>query len=62
MMDGKTYLGKPGDVFSTGVGCAMFANVGNQPVTWLRRSRRSRRRRTCFASWWNERRAQELEG
>jgi len=35
-LDGKTYLGKRGDVFWTGVGCVHgFANVGTEPVTWL---------------------------
>ena len=35
-MDGKTYIGKPGDVLWTGVGCVhAFANVSSEPVRWL---------------------------
>ena len=63
-MDGKTYLGKPGDVFWTGVGCVHgFANVGNQPVTWLETFAPQPPKENVFrfmAEW--ERRAQELEG
>jgi uncharacterized cupin superfamily protein len=36
VLDGKRYIGKPGDVFWTGVGCVhSFANIGAQPVRWL---------------------------
>ena len=35
-LDGKTYVGKPGDVFWTGVGCVHgFANVGTAAGAWL---------------------------
>jgi quercetin dioxygenase-like cupin family protein len=63
-MDGKTYIGKPGDVFWTGVGCVHgFANVGSQPVTWLETFAPQPPKENVFrfmAEW--ERRAQELEG
>jgi quercetin dioxygenase-like cupin family protein len=63
-LDGKTYVGKPGDVFWTGVGCVHgFANVGNQPVTWLETFAPQPPKENVFrfmAEW--ERRAQELEG
>ena len=36
VMDGQTYLAKPGDVLWTSVGCVhSFANVGSEPVRWL---------------------------
>jgi len=36
VLDGQTYLAKPGDVLWTGVGCVhSFANVGTAPVRWL---------------------------
>jgi quercetin dioxygenase-like cupin family protein len=36
VMDGQTYLAKPGDVLWTSVGCVhSFANVGDRPVRWL---------------------------
>jgi len=36
VLDGKTYMAKPGDVLWTGVGCVhSFANVGDTPVRWL---------------------------
>jgi len=63
-MDGKTYIGKPGDVFWTSVGCVHgFANVGNQPVTWLETFAPQPPKENVFrfmAEW--ERRALELEG
>ena len=63
-LDGKTYIGKPGDVFWTGVGCVHgFANVGSQPVTWLETFAPQPPKENVFrfmAEW--ERRAQELEG
>jgi quercetin dioxygenase-like cupin family protein len=63
-LDGRTYIGKPGDVFWTGVGCVHgFANVGSQPVTWLETFAPQPPKENVFrfmAEW--ERRAQELEG
>jgi quercetin dioxygenase-like cupin family protein len=63
-LDGTTYIGKPGDVFWTGVGCVHgFANVGSQPVTWLETFAPQPPKENVFrfmAEW--ERRAQELEG
>jgi len=63
-LDGEIYIGKPGDVFWTGVGCVHgFANVGNQPVTWLETFAPQPPKENVFrfvAEW--ERRAQELEG
>jgi quercetin dioxygenase-like cupin family protein len=63
-LDGKTYLGKAGDVFWTGVGCVHgFANVGTEPVTWLETFAPQPPKENVFrfmAEW--ERRAQELEG
>jgi len=63
-MDGKTYVGKPGDVFWTGVGCVHgFANVGKQPVTWLETFAPQPPKENVFrfmAEW--EKRAKELEG
>jgi quercetin dioxygenase-like cupin family protein len=63
-MDGKTYVGKPGDVFWTGVGCVHgFANVGTQPVTWLETFAPQPPKENVFrfmAEW--EKRAKELEG
>lgn len=36
VLDGKRYVGEPGDVFWTGVGCVhSFANVSDEPVRWL---------------------------
>lgn len=63
-LDGQTYIGKPGDVFWTGVGCVHgFANVGTQPVTWLETFAPQPPKENVFrfmAEW--ERRARELEG
>jgi quercetin dioxygenase-like cupin family protein len=63
-LDGKTYIGKPGDVFWTGVGCVHgFANVGSQPVTWLETFAPQPPKENVFrfmAEW--EKRAKELEG
>ena len=63
-MDGRTYIGKPGDVFWTGVGCVHgFANIGNQPVTWLETFAPQPPKENVFrfmAEW--EKRAKELEG
>ena len=36
VLDGQTYLARPGDVLWTGVGCVhSFANVGDAPVRWI---------------------------
>jgi quercetin dioxygenase-like cupin family protein len=36
VLDGQTYLARPGDVLWTSVGCVhSFANVGDKPVRWL---------------------------
>lgn len=63
-LDGKTYIGKPGDVFWTGVGCVHgFANVGTVPVTWLETFAPQPPRENVFrfmAEW--ERKGTELEG
>jgi quercetin dioxygenase-like cupin family protein len=63
-LDGKTYIGKPGDVFWTGVGCVHgFANVGSRPVTWLETFAPQPPKENVFrfmAEW--EKRAKELEG
>jgi len=63
-MDGKTYVGRPGDVFWTGVGCVHgFANVGTQPVIWLETFAPQPPKENVFrfmAEW--EKRGQELEG
>jgi quercetin dioxygenase-like cupin family protein len=63
-MDGKTYVGRPGDVFWTGVGCVHgFANVGSEPVTWLETFAPQPPKENVFrfmAEW--EKRASDLEG
>jgi quercetin dioxygenase-like cupin family protein len=63
-MDGKTYVGKPGDVFWTGVGCVHgFANVGSEPVIWLETFAPQPPKENVFrfmAEW--EKRGKELEG
>jgi quercetin dioxygenase-like cupin family protein len=62
-LDGKTYVGRPGDVFWTGVGCVHgFANVGTGPVTWLETFAPQPPRENVFrfrAEW--ERKAREFE-
>ncbi len=64
VLDGKTYLAKPGDVLWTGVGCVhSFANVGDAPVRWLETFAPIPPAENVFrfmADW--EKRAKELEG
>jgi quercetin dioxygenase-like cupin family protein len=64
VLDGQTYLAKPGDVLWTGVGCVhSFANVGDRPVRWLETFAPIPPREDVFmfmANW--EKRAKELEG
>jgi quercetin dioxygenase-like cupin family protein len=63
-LDGKTYIGRPGDVFWTGVGCVHgFENASSQPVTWLETFAPQPPKENVFrfmAEW--EQRARELEG
>jgi quercetin dioxygenase-like cupin family protein len=63
-MDGQTYVGRPGDVFWTGVGCVHgFANVGSQPVTWLETFAPQPPKENVFrfmAEW--DKKAREMEG
>lgn len=63
-LDGTTYIGKPGDVFWTGVGCVHgFANVGSVPVTWLETFAPQPPKENVFrfmAEW--ERKGKQLEG
>lgn len=64
VLDGQTYRGRPGDVFWTGVGCVhAFANVGNEPVTWLETFAPQPPKENVFrfmAEW--EARAKDIEG
>ena len=64
VLDGQTYLAKPGDVLWTGVGCVhSFANVGDQPVRWLETFAPIPPKDNVFRfmkDW--EKRAKELEG
>ena len=64
VLDGKTYLAKPGDVLWTGVGCVhSFANVGDKPVRWLETFAPIPPKENVFRfmrDW--EKRAKELEG
>jgi quercetin dioxygenase-like cupin family protein len=64
VMDGKTYLAKPGDVLWTSVGCVhSFANVGDKPVRWLETFAPIPPKEDVFrfmANW--EKRAKELDG
>ena len=64
VLDGETYLARPGDVLWTSVGCVhSFANVGNQPVRWLETFAPIPPAENVFRfmrDW--EKRAQELEG
>lgn len=64
VLDGQTYLAKPGDVLWTAVGCVhSFANVGNQPVRWLETFAPIPPKENVFrfmGEW--EKRAKELEG
>jgi quercetin dioxygenase-like cupin family protein len=64
VLDGQTYLAKPGDVLWTAVGCVhSFANVGAKPVRWLETFAPIPPKEDVFrfmANW--EKRAKELEG
>ena len=64
VLDGETYLAKPGDVLWTGVGCVhSFANVGDKPVRWLETFAPIPPKENVFRfmkDW--EKRAKELEG
>ena len=64
VLEGKTYLAKPGDVLWTSVGCVhSFANVGITPVRWLETFAPIPPKEDVFrfmANW--EKRAKELEG
>jgi len=64
VLDGQTYLAKPGDVLWTGVGCVhSFANVGSAPVRWLETFAPIPPKENVFrfmAEW--DKRAKELEG
>ena len=64
VMDGQTYLAKPGDVLWTSVGCVhSFANIGDKPVRWLETFAPIPPKENVFRfqrDW--EKRAKELEG
>ena len=64
VLDGETYLAKPGDVLWTGVGCVhSFRNIGDKPVRWLETFAPIPPAEDVFrfmANW--EKRAKELEG
>src|SRR3954471_8170910 len=64
VMDGETYLAKPGDVLWTSVGCVhSFANIGDEPVRWLETFAPIPPKENVFRfmkDW--EKRAKELEG
>jgi quercetin dioxygenase-like cupin family protein len=64
VLDGQTYMAKPGDVLWTGVGCVhSFANVGDTPVRWLETFAPIPPKEDVFrftANW--EKVAKELEG
>jgi quercetin dioxygenase-like cupin family protein len=64
VLDGKTYLAKPGDVLWTSVGCVhSFANIGTTPVRWLETFAPIPPKEDVFrfmANW--DKRAKELEG
>jgi quercetin dioxygenase-like cupin family protein len=63
-MDGRTYVGKAGDVFWTGVGCVhTFVNKNTEPVRWLETFSPQPPKENVFrfvAEW--EKKARELEG
>jgi quercetin dioxygenase-like cupin family protein len=63
-MDGRTYVGKAGDVFWTSVGCVhTFVNRSSEPVRWLETFSPQPPKEDVFrfvADW--EKRAKELEG
>ena len=64
VLEGQTYLAKPGDVLWTSVGCVhSFANIGSTPVRWLETFAPIPPKEDVFrfmANW--EKRAKELEG
>jgi len=64
VLDGQTYLAKPGDVLWTAVGCVhSFANVGDKPVRWLETFAPIPPKENVFrfmGEW--DKRAKELEG
>ncbi len=64
VMDGKTYLARPGDVLWTSVGCVhSFANVGDKPVRWLETFAPIPPKEDVFRFMGNwEKQAKELEG
>jgi quercetin dioxygenase-like cupin family protein len=63
-LDGRTYLGKAGDVFWTSVGCIhTFVNRSSEPVRWLETFSPQPPKEDVFrfvADW--EKRGRELEG
>ncbi len=63
VLDGQTYLARPGDVLWTGVGCIhSFANIGKTPVRWLETFAPIPPKEDVFRFWANwEKRAHELE-
>jgi quercetin dioxygenase-like cupin family protein len=64
VLDGQTYLARPGDVLWTSVGCVhSFANIGDTPVRWLETFAPIPPKENVFRfmkDW--EKRARELEG
>lgn len=63
-LDGKTYRGRAGDVFWTGVGCVhAFAQAGSEPVRWLETFAPQPPKENVFRfmAEWNAR-AGEIEG
>jgi quercetin dioxygenase-like cupin family protein len=64
VLEGQTYLAKPGDVLWTSVGCVhSFANVGTTPVRWLETFAPIPPKEDVFRFMGNwEKRAKELEG
>ena len=64
VLEGQTYLAKPGDVLWTSVGCVhSFANIGKTPVRWLETFAPIPPKEDVFRFMGNwEIRAKELEG
>jgi quercetin dioxygenase-like cupin family protein len=64
ILDGQSYLAKPGDVLWTGTGCVhAFKNVGQAPVRWLETFSPQPPKENVFrfmAEW--DQKARELEG
>ena len=64
ILDGKRYIGRPSNFFSTRIGCVhAFANIGSEPVRWLETFSPQPPAENVFrfmAEW--EQRAKELEG